>query len=272
MRSMPDTQLDAIFSRIKDMSSPLWVTNTQGYAPTALPLTTIFTIGVYDQSTGIIQSKFANKFTLGEIKPTFATTRQTDRVTFFQTQCYVPVFAVMNMPGYKEDAANILSKECYPVYYLDESWNQRMNVEGFDVYPQQEKDSVLPNWVNALIFGFIKYDETLKSYYIESDQGDILSGGLLELGQRRDLAFEQFQLKGLDKEVEQNIQEMILTQGRPAVTDIIKSAQKDIRNYVTKYAQLSAIELDRVLAKDSSYQMVRELLEKEVYYLKELDL
>ena len=272
MRSMPDTQLDAIFSRIKDMSSPLWVTNTQGYAPTALPLTTIFTIGVYDQSTGIIQSKFANKFTLGEIKPTFATTRQTDRVTFFQTQCYVPVFAVMNMPGYKEDAANILNKECYPVYYLDESWNQRMNVEGFDVYPQQEKDSVLPNWVNALIFGFIKYDETLKSYYIESDQGDILSGGLLELGQRRDLAFEQFQLKGLDKEVEQNIQEMILTQGRPAVTDIIKSAQKDIRNYVTKYAQLSAIELDRVLAKDSSYQMVRELLEKEVYYLKELDL
>lgn len=272
MRSMPDRQLDAIFTKIKDMSSPLWVTNTQGYAPTAQPLTTIFTIGVYDQSVGIIQTRFENKFTLGAIKPTFATTHQTDRITFFQTQCYVPVFAVMNMPGYKEDAANKLNKESYPVYYLDETWNQRMNVDGFDVYPQQEKDSILPNWVNALIYGFITYDETLKSYCIESDQGDILSGGLLELGQRRDLAFEQFQLKGLDKEVEERIQDMILTQGRPAVTDIIKGAQKDIRNFVTKYAQLSAIEKDRIIAKDASYQMVRDLLEKEVSYLKGLDL
>ena len=253
------------------MSSPLWVTNTQGYAPTALPLTTIFTIGVYDQAAGVIQTRFANKFTLGAIRPTFATTHQTDRITFFQTQCYVPLFAVMNMPGYKEEAAK-LSKTNYPVYYLDESWNQRMNVEGFDVYPQQEKDSVLPNWVNALIYGYIKYDETLKSYCIESDQGDILSGGLLELGQRRDLAFEQFQLKGLDKEVEERIQAMILEQGRPVVTEVIKGAQKDLRNYVTKYAQLSAIEQDRVLANDASYQMVRDLLEKEVSYLKGLDL
>lgn len=271
MRSMPDTQLDTIFTKIKDMSSPLWVTNTQGYAPTALPLTTIFTIGVYDQAAGVIQTRFADKFTLGAIKPTFATTHQTDRITFFQTQCYVPLFAVMNMPGYKEEAAK-LSKTNYPVYYLDESWNQRMNVEGFDIYPQQEKDSVLPNWVNALIYGYIKYDETLKSYCIESDQGDILSGGLLELGQRRDLAFEQFQLKGLDKEVEERIQAMILEQGRPVVTEVIKGAQKDLRNYVTKYAQLSAIEQDRVLANDASYQMVRDLLEKEVSYLKGLDL
>ena len=135
------------------------------------------------------------------------------------------------------------------------------------MFPKQEADRVLPNWVNALIFGFIKYDETLKSYCIESDQGDILSGGLLELGQRRDLAFEQFQLKELDKEVEERIQNMILEQGRPAVNNIIRGAQKEFRFYVTKYAQLSAIELDRIQAKDASYQMVRDLLEEEVSYL-----
>ena len=105
---------------------------------------------------------------------------------------------------------------------------------------------------------------------MESDQGDILSGGFLELGKRRDLAFEQFQLRGLDKEVEAKLQQMILDQGRPAVTAIIQQVKADIRNYVSKHAQLSAIELDRIVAKDPAYQMVRDMLEKEVMYLKDL--
>ena len=130
---------------------------------------------------------------------------------------------------------------------------------------------MLPNWVNAIVYGFVKYDETNKTYYIESDQGDILSGGFLELGQRRDLAFDQFQMRGLDKEVEGRLEQMILEQGRPAVTAIIKAAKLNIRNYVSLNAQLSAIELDRVKAKDPAYQMVREMLEKEVVYLKELE-
>ncbi len=272
MSSMPKDKLNKIFTKIKEMSSPLWGTNPLGYLDHSQELTTIFTIGVYDQAEGVIQKNFADTFKIGAVDPTFATTRQTDRITFFQSQCYSPVYAVNNMSGYVSEAEVNLRRDTYPVYYLDESWNQRIIVEGFDVFPKQEADRVLPNWVNALIFGFIKYDETLKSYCIESDQGDILSGGLLELGQRRDLAFEQFQLKELDKEVEERIQNMILEQGRPAVNNIIRGAQKEFRFYVTKYAQLSAIELDRIQAKDASYQMVRDLLEEEVSYLKALDL
>jgi hypothetical protein len=165
-----------------------------------------------------------------------------------------------------------LSRESYPVSYIDEMWNQRMFVEGFDLMPKQEQDTVLPNWVNAIVYGFVAYDETLKSYCIESEQGDILMGGLLELGQRRDLAFEQFQLRGLDKEVEERIQKMILEQGRPAVTEVIKNVKNQLRTYVANNAQLSLIELDRIQAKDPAYQMVRDLLEKEVAYLKNLEI
>ena len=272
MRSMSDRQLKEVFAKIKEMSSPLWATNTQGLLDRAQELTTIFTIGVYDQSSGFIQEKYMDEFTLGAIKPTFATTHETDRITFFQSQCYSPAYAVNNMIGYMRDAEEKLNKtESFPVCYLDEKWYQRMIVEGFDIMPKQEKDKVLPNWVNAIVYGFIKFDESRKTYYIESDQGDILSGGFLELGQRRDLAFEQFQLRVLDKEVESRIEQMILEQGRPAVTSIIKAAKSDIRNYVSQHAQLSAIELDRITAKDPAYQMVRDLLEKEVTYLKELD-
>lgn len=272
MRSMSDRQLKDIFAKIKEMSSPLWATNTQGYLDHAQELTTIFTIGVFDQSSGIIQEQYLDEFTLGAIKPTFATTHETDRITFFQSQCYSPAYAVNNMIGYMRDADEKLNKsESFPVCYLDEKWNQRMIVEGFDIMPKQEKDRVLPNWVNAIVYGFIKFDESRKTYYIESEQGDILSGGFLELGQRRDLAFDQFQIRGLDMEVESRLQQMILEQGRPAVTAIIKACKSDLRNYVSLKAQLSAIELDRIMAKDPAYQMVRDMLEKEVTYLKELD-
>lgn len=272
MRSMSEEELKIIFAKVKEMSSPLWSTNTQGYLDHAQELTTVFTIGVYDQATGILQDKYKDEFTLGAIKPIFATTRATDRITFFQSQCYSPAYAVNNMVGYMADANDKLNNSvAFPVSYLDEKWNQRMIVEGFDILPKQEADRVLPNWVNAIVYGFIKYDEERKTYYIESEQGDILSGGFLELGQRRDLAFEQFQLRGLDKEVEDRLQQMILEQGRPAVTAKIRAAKADIRNYVSQRAQLSAIELDRIGAKDPAYQMVRDMLEKEVTYLKDLD-
>ena len=272
MRSMTDAQLKAIFAKVKEMSSPLWSTNTAGYLDHAQELTTVFTIGVFDQSSGIIKEKYLDEFTLGAIKPTFASTHETDRITFFQSQCYSPAYAVNNMSGYMKDAEEKLNKfVSFPVCYLDEKWNQRMIVEGFDVKPKQEKDRVLPNWVNAIVYGFIKYDESRKTYYIESEQGDILTGGFLELGQRRDLAFDQFQIRGLDTEVESRLQQMILEQGRPAVTAVIRTAKSDIRNYVSSHAQLSAIELDRISAKDPAYQMVRDMLEKEVAYLKELE-
>jgi len=271
MSKLSESQLKEIFAKVKEMSSPLWSTNSHGYLDHAQELTTIFTIGVYDQSAGIIQSNFVDEFTLGSIKPTFATTHQTDRITFFQSQCYSPAYAVNNMRGYMRDAEDKLNLEAYPVSYLDEKWNQRMLVEGFDLMPKQEKDKVLPNWVNAVVYEFITYDESLNSYCIESEQGDILAGGLLELGQRRDLAFEQFQLRGLDREVEARIQKMIIEKGRPAVSEVIKNVKNQLRTYVANNAHLSPIELDRIQAKDPAYQMVRDLLENEVAYLKELE-
>jgi hypothetical protein len=133
-----------------------------------------------------------------------------------------------------------------------------------------QKDKVLPNWVNAVVYGFITYDESLNSYCIESEQGDILAGGFLELGQRRDLAFEQFQLRGLDREVEERILKMIIEKGRPAVAEVTMNVKTQLRTYVANNAQLSPIELDRIQANDPQYQNVRSLLEEEIRYLKDI--
>ena len=270
MNQMTDTELRVLFAKAKEMSSPLWVTNTHGYLDHAQELTTVFTIGVFDQSKGLIQTKYKDEFTLGSIEPTFATTHDTDRITFFQSQCYSPAYAVNNMRGYLKDAEAKFKQERYPVCYIDEKWNERMLVEGFDIMPKQEKDKVLPMWVNAIIYGFVKYDEALESYCIKSKQGRAIKGGIVELGKRRDLAFDQFQLKGLDKEVEERIQNMVSDKGRPAVDAIIKDFKNNIEDYLSR-AQLSAIEYDRVLADDPAYSMVIAKLEEEIKFLEELD-
>ncbi|MBQ9137860.1 MAG: hypothetical protein IJX65_04400 [Alistipes sp.] len=271
LSKMTDADLRRIFDKVKEMSSPLWSTDTHGKLDHAQELTTVFTIGVYNQSKGIIQSGYSDMFMIGATKPIFESIHQTDRITFFQSQCFSPAFAVNNMLGYMREAEDKYSSEACPVCYLDERWNQRMIVENFDLMPKQEKDIVLPNWVNAIVYGFIKYDESRKSYCIESSQGDILSGGLLELGQRRDIAFDQFQLRGLGSEVEARIQKMILDQGRPAVVAVMKKAQEEYGKYLLEIANLSTIERERVIEKDAAYQMVRDLLEREVVYLRELE-
>ena len=272
MHSMTDEKLKAIFSKVKEMSSPLWKTDLRGYKEEAQELTTFFTIGVFDQASNFIREKYLNEFTLGTQAPIFATTKETDRISFFQSQCYSPAYAVSNILGYSKEAEEKFNKsDRYPVCYLDETWNQRMIVEGFDILPKQEKDKVLPNWVNAIVYGFVKFDETKKTYFIKSKQGNKLIGGFLPLGERRDLAFEQFQLRGLDKEVESRLQNMSIEQGQPAFNATIRRVKNDTENYVPQYAQLSAIELDRVLAEDPAYKMVADLLTKEITYLEDFD-
>lgn len=272
LASLGEDELQSCFEKMKEMSSPLWSTNTKGYLDKARPLTTIFTIGCTDAQNGIIQNKYTDVFTVSSNKPTFATTRQTDRITFFQTECFSPIYAVNNLPGYKQDANRKLTVETqYPVCYLDEKWFQRMEVEKFDIFPQAETDTVLPNWVNGIVYGYIKYDENTHNYYMRSKQGNKLRGGYLALGTRRDIAFDAFQTRGLDKEIEELIQKKIDQEGRPAVEATLKAVKKDIINYVAQYAGLSPVELDRVDVEDPAYKMVSDKLIEEIEYIEGLD-
>lgn len=268
LASMNENDLLELISKMKEMSSPLWSIDSRGYLPKGQKMTSQFIIGVCDNSNSIF-TKYRDQFVEGPDRPTFASTHQTDRITFFQTQYASPVYAVNNFPGYEREAKE-KQNTSFPTAYLDENWNQRMLTEAFDMWPEQEVDMVLPNWVSAIIFGFIQYDESRKQYTIKSERGDILDGGIFLLGERRDTAFEQFRLQGMSEEVNNRIQDIITERGKPYVEGIIRAAKNDWENYMTSRAQLSRVELDRVLARDNAYNMVREQLKNEVDLLKNL--
>lgn len=271
MASMPEEQLKEVFARAKVISTPLWKIQTGGLVDHCQELTSMFFIGVNDNSSSIISDRYHEEFVTGTLKPTFASTHQTDRISIFQIQYCTPAITVCNMRGYMSEADHRLSKEQFPVYYIDAQWHQRMVDEGFDLKPHQQQDTVLPNWINAIVYGFIKYDETKNTYYMNSmTQGDKLKGGFLPLGLRRDQAFEHFELRRLDKEIEGHMTQMRVNQGNPAVDQIIKNVKENLANYVSDYAQLSQTERNRIEADDQAYQMVSNLLIREITYLNDL--
>lgn len=273
LSKLPEAQVLNLIDKLKHLASPMWNTNLAGYVSTASPLSGIFAIGCYDAINGILQSKFKDQFKIGPQDASFVTTRQTDRIMLYRIECYSPAYAVNNMAGYKREAEDALRRDAYPVYYIDEQWHQRMDVEGFDVYPKSQGDTVLPNWVNAIVYGYIKYDQNAKTYYIMSDkQGDVLRGGYLALGPRRDVAFDAFQNMDLHKEVEEHLENEVLEKGRPQVDAVMRSVKANMINYMTDYAQLSPIELDAVSRRDPAYQMVIDQLIKEVNYIKTLSI
>lgn len=273
LSKMPEAAVTELMVRLKNLASPMWNTNLGGFVTQSSPLSGIFAIGCYDALNGILQEKYKHLFKIGSQDASFVTTRQTDRILLYRIECYSPIYAVNNLSGYKREAEEALGRDAYPVYYIDEQWHQRMEVEKFDIFPKSEGDKVLPNWVMAIVYNYIQYDQTNKTYYIMSENhGDILSGGYLPLGARRDVAFDAFKNMKLYEEIENNLQSMILEKGRPQVDSILKNVKSDIINYVVKYAQLSDIELDMVKRRDSAYQMVTELLVKEVNHLRSLSL
>lgn len=271
LSQMPDAQVLNLLDRLKHLASPMWNTNLGGYVATASPLSGIFAIGCYDAINGILQSKYKNQFKIGAQDASFVTTRQTDRIMLYRIECYSPVYAINNVAGYKREAEEAIRREAYPVYYIDEQWHQRMGVEGFDVYPKSTGDTVLPNWVKAIIYGYVKYDDSARTYYIKSKkQGNRLRGGYLPLGERRDVAFAAFQNMELYKEVEERLNDEVIEKGRPQVDAVIGDVKSNIENYVTVYAQLSPLELDAVTSENQTYKMVTDLLIKEVNFIESI--
>ena len=107
---------------------------------------------------------------------------------------------------------------------------------------------------------------------MRSKQGNKLKGGYLALGARRDIAFDAFQTRGLDKEIEELMQKRIDLEGRPAIEATLKAVKEDTINYVEKYAGLSPVELDRVSVEDPAYKMVSDKLIEEIEYIESLEL
>ena len=264
LKKMPAEEVKAKLNRLKNLASPLWTYNTQGYMiGNQLERHTI--VGVGNRNTSILTQDplYKEFFNSNNEEANFATTNQGDRICLLVVEDALPIYAVNGFCAYKSDAdnktkgnANIMSN------YLDKKWQRRMESENFNVLPTVQASDTLQLWVYGFVFGYIHFDQTMGQYWIKSKQkGDAIKKWRYDLGAQRDVAYNTFCTMNLDREVKSELDNQSTRQGTEPMTQKIE-AIKESGNYLEEYSQLSPNEHANL--DNPKYKDIRDLITKEI--------
>ena len=265
LKKMPAEEVKTKLNRLKNLASPLWTYNTQGYNNTRIQLDRLAIVGVGNRNTSILTQDplYKGFFDTNSTQADFATTNQSDRICLLIVEDTLPIYAVNGFSAYKNDTdiktkgnANIMSN------YLDKKWQRRMESENFDVLPTVQASDTLQLWVYGFVFGYIHFDQTTGQYWIKSKQkGDAIKKWRYDLGAQRDVAYNTFCTMSLDREVKSELDKQSTLQGTDHMTKKIE-AIKESGNYLEEYSQLSPNEYANL--DNPKYKDIRDLITKEI--------
>ncbi len=266
LRSMPSEQVKMYFTRLKNLASPLWTINTQGFRTQGMELDTHVILGVFDQSKSIINDNEQYKmlFDSASNKSVLVSTHQKDRVTLLIMQNLLPVYAVNNFSTYKKESEILLKKTNYIVNYLDEKWMSRMNNEGFKVTPKIDVDDSLQYWVYGFVFGYIHFDVLKNEYYTESKLGRPTEKYRFRLGTMRNEAFDTFKMNNIHKELKEKLDKKIAESGYAQIESKLKKIQAE-QLYFDDYAQMSESERNQLDLEP--FTLIKNLINSEIDFI-----
>jgi len=263
LRNLPQTTVESLFSRLRDMSSPLWSINTQGFNTTALELDKFVILGVpnRDNTLLITDDRYKGLFDTPGHSANFASTNQRDRISVLVVENLVPIYAVNNFSVYKADYEQKIANKTNLSCFVDGKLKSRMDSENFSLLPTVGKDNTLELWVLGFIFEYIHFDEDAKVYWMKSKRkGEPIAGYRYNLSPQRDVAYDKFKTEGLSEDIEEAINEMKAEKGNAGIEQKIGEI-KTSGDYYEKYSQLSSLE--RAQIRDSKFVSVYNLINNE---------
>ncbi len=264
LQKMPQNKIEIYLNRIKNMASPLWTYNTQGYVSQASELDRFIVVGVGNRNTSILSTNPAyNKFfDLPAHNASFASTNQNDRVYILVVEDLLPVYAVNNFKAYEDDHQQKISDNIRMVNYIDETLNKRIKDENFNVTPIQDDSDILKYWVYGFVFGYINYDDNTNTYWIRSrKKGDALKKYRYDLGSQRDIAYATFKSGQFYIEIKNSLDNEIAHNGISAIENKIQEIN-DNDSYLDEVSQLSPLEKNNL--DNPNFQSVHDLVVKEI--------
>lgn len=271
LATMPTDQVKLYLSRLKDLASPLWTVNTQGYRTQGMDLDTHIILGVHDQSNSLISNneQYKGMFDTASNKSVLASTHQKDRITLLIMQNLLPVYAVNNFSTYKKETEELSKRPNYIANYLDEKWMSRMNSEGFRVTPKIDVDDSLQYWVYGFIFGYIHYDGLKNEYYTESKLGKPTERYRYRLGTLRNEAFDVFKMNSIHKELKEKLDKLIAQSGYTQIENKLKRIQTE-QSYFDDFSQMS--ESERNQLELEPFIIIKNLIYSEIDFVQNLSL
>ncbi len=267
LKRMPQNKVQIYLNRIKDMASPLWTYNTQGYVSQASQLDRFIVVGVGNKNTSVLSTNPAYNtfFNLPAHNASFASTNQDDRIYILVVEDLLPIYAVNNFKAYEDDHQLKIADNIRMVNYIDENLNKRIKDENFNVTPIQDNDDILKYWVYGFVFGYINYDDNAKTYWIRSrKKGDALKKYRYDLGAQRDIAYATFKSGQFYNEIKDSLDKKIASNGILAIENKIQEI-KDNDSYLDVVSQLSPLEKDNI--DKPNFQSVHDLIVSEINFI-----
>lgn len=264
LRRLPQEKVAGYMKRLKELASPLWTVNTQGFQARAGALDRFVIVGVDNRDTHVLaqDKRYNTYFNTHGNTTNFASTSQRDRVFVLVVADLLPIYAINNFSTYQREAELRQASGARMANYLDRKLNSRMLSEKFPLLPVVETDNVMQYWVWGFVFGLIHNDPVDGQYWVRSKKkGDALKKYRFNIGTQRDVAYDIFRSEAIYKEVEAELGRRIADDGRSAFEAKIKEV-KDNDDYATTYAQLSPRERENI--EDPKYADVKRLLAEEI--------
>lgn len=270
-----ETEFNALIKSAIRKSSPLFSYSYKGRKPKGRGKdrpNDIFFIGVPDRDTNRLKQNNSSQIPYfeacveGDPSIQFASVGLPDRVIIYRQVGVVPAYAILGVSEY-ESIFKEESDSCK--CYIDEVLNARMEQIRFSMTPQRAADNreadQVEHWVLACIFNLIRNYKG--QYQLQCSKGKMIDDRWFSLGTYRNLAFDEF--KRIYMEVKEEIDQFVANElkmlGKTAADELLAKVKA---GYMDEYSHLC---LERKTLDGPAYALVRDLMEKELQVVEELE-
>lgn len=192
-----------------------------------------------------------------------------NRVIIYRQLGVVPAFTVKALDSYEAEYERWENDKRGGSHW-DYNLCKRMTAERYNLFPKDEVSAthLLETWVNAIIFGLVKYDAQSGKYQIKSRGmgGRALKGWLVDMGATRQEAFRYLEdnIDVLEPEIRQDIHDLDVPGPENPIKTLSEKAVKSCRDntYLQDVSQCP-ITVENI----EHYPAEMELIEKEIEYI-----
>ncbi|MDE6581694.1 MAG: hypothetical protein K2K47_04120, partial [Duncaniella sp.] len=226
-------------------------------------------IGIANKSRSrLVKENLQQNLVAGAKDNKFSEVGFADRVIIYRQLGVIPAFAVKALDSYDTDYSRWEETKPYGSHW-DARLCRRMAEERYSLYPKAAPgEGLMELWINAIIYGIIRYDAASGQYQIKSRGlgGKALKGWMVNMGASRTDAFMFMEnnIDVLDSEIKQAIRDMDVPGPENPVRIMSEKAVKSCSDgtYLQEVSKCP-IPIETI----EHYPAEMDLIEKEIEYI-----
>jgi len=274
LRAMPKSKVEEYLKELKKKAMPLWTYNSLSLEQNVNPRAEFSVLGlekgvegsIFDpnQPDGIHYANIFSSITKGH---QYVATQQNDRIVAMMMVASAPIYAVCNIKAYEAE----YNAEGGVVGYLDSQWDMRIKSEHSTLIPVIDSGvDPVTYWVKGIVLGLIHHDDKTNEYWVKSvSNGDPLKAYRFTLGENREFAYSKFESISIYKEIKNEIDKMLRTQGIESIQHRFDSVS--VETYLESHSLLNAEEKTN-MSDSAHYGDLCSLLRKEISFIQQAKL